>query len=191
MSALLSRIPLRESRTFVVACAVVFAVFLIVLLRWPHPVKEEKAIAKKNKEVAELKASGATVPTSAYPKIEHYVAVWLRKGWAINTGIAGAMLLMSPWLGRRRRAEMKFINLLEPKPLKWQGCAVIAGLMIFAAWQNSPRLFLSMWGDEEFNASRFIVDEVSRDDAGAITITPRRSARSSDKHSSAPLRRLP
>lgn len=157
------------------ACAVVFAVMLAVLVRWPHPVKEERGIAKKQAEAAEMKARGEPVPTSAYPKVEHYVAVWLRKGWAFNTMITGAMLLAAPWLGRRRTAGLKFPVAPEPMTRGDRGWTVIFCLAImgFAAWENYPRLGLSMWGDEEFNASRFIVDEVTRKDDGAIEIKPR------------------
>jgi len=167
------RIRLRESRDLTATCAVVFATLLAVLAMWPRPVKEERAIAKKQAEVAALKARGLSVPTGAYPKVEHYVAVWLRRGWKLNTVIAGALLLASPWLGWRRRADMRFVSAPEVKPLtRWHVAAVVA-LMGVAAWHNWPRLFHSMWGDEEFNASRFILDEVSRDEAGAIRITPR------------------
>ena len=173
MSGWLSRIPLRESRGFIVACAFVFALMLAVLGRWPHPVKEERAIAKKQAEAAALRSRGESVPPSAYPKVEQYVAVWLRRAWTLNTVIAGALLLASPWLGWRRRDGMRFVPAPEVKPLtRWCVAGVIA-LMALAAWHNWPRLFHSMWGDEEFNASRFILDEVSRDEDGTIKITPR------------------
>ena len=173
MSSLLSRFSFRETRTFAITCGVIFMVMLAVLLRWKRPVKDEHAIAKKQEHVALMKARGEPVPTSALPKIEHYVAVWLRKGWLLNTGLVGALLLASPLLGRRRRKGMKFLSEPDAPPMRWPGYAAIVVLMLLAAWQNYPRLFLSMWGDEEFNASRFIVDEVTRDDAGEVKIAPR------------------
>lgn len=153
MTRLPSWIPLRESRIFIVACALVFVALLAVRVGVDKPDKQERAIAKR-------KAEGKTIAPEAY------VPVWLYKGLKLNLVIAGGMLLVSPWLGRKRALHMTFM----PEPTrsafsKWQflACAAVIG---FAAWQNSPRLFYSMWGDEEFNASRFIVDSVAHDNDG-------------------------
>jgi hypothetical protein len=173
MSVMPPRFSFRESRGLVTVCAIVVLVMGVVLARWPRPVKEEKIIARKQAGIMALKSRGESVPTGAYPKVEEYVRVWLRRGWKADTWIAGMLLLASPWLGRRRREGMKFLSRPEMGRLtRWQVAGVI-GLMLLAAWHNWPRLFHSMWGDEEFNASRFILDEVSHGEDGSIRITPR------------------
>lgn len=160
MSSLLSRIPFRESKKFVLACAVVFLTLLTVRITVDTPVKEEKAIARK-------KTEGKTVAPEAY------VPVWLYKGLKVNLLIAGAVLLASPWLGRSRKKDLPLVDSPSVSPFKrWEVMACVA-LMGIAAWHNAPRLYHSMWGDEEFNASRFMLDYVERDEAGNLQIKER------------------
>lgn len=160
MNRLPARIPFRESRNFIIASAVVFFALLTVRIVIDRPVKEEKAIAKR-------KAEGKVVAPEAY------VPVWLYKGLRMNLVIAGAVLLTSPWLGRRRDPAMKFLDALVTEPVKrWEIIACVA-LMGVAAWHNAPRLHHSMWGDEEFNASRFMLDYVERAEDGTLEIKER------------------
>uniref|UniRef100_UPI000B039778 hypothetical protein n=1 Tax=Verrucomicrobium spinosum TaxID=2736 RepID=UPI000B039778 len=59
-----------------------------------------------------------------------------------------------------------------PPWTKWHTLGLV-GVVGLGAWMNSPRLTLSMWGDEDFNASRFILDKVERQPDGTLTIEPR------------------
>lgn len=160
MRSVLARIPFRESRAFIVACLVVFIGLLTARLAIEKPVKEEKSIAKR-------KAEGKVIAPEAY------IPVWLYKGLQANLIVAGALLLASPWLGWRRTPGMCMAEAPARTPLaRWEVVAC-AALMGVAAWHNSPRLFHSMWGDEEFNASRFMLDEVEREADGSIKIVPK------------------
>ena len=160
MSGLFQRVPFRESRPFTILCLVLLLGMAAGLTAWPRPLKQERAIARKKEE-------GKVVPTDAY------VPVWLRKGFVLDLGLVALLLVGSPWLGRRWSAGQRALPEPEKRPWKGWQTTMVAGLVLFAAWNNYPRLFLSMWGDEEFNASRFIVDEVSRGPGDAIEITPR------------------
>ena len=160
MIRLLSRIPFREARGFIVSAAVVFLALLIVKEAVPKPDKAERAILKR-------KAEGKLISPEAY------VPVWLYKGLRVNLVIAGALLLASPWLGRRLTSGMKLVPRPALEPLKrWEVAACVA-LMGLAAWHNAPRLTQSMWGDEEFNASRFMLPYLERGADDKLTIEPR------------------
>lgn len=187
---------LRESRNLIIICAIVFAGLLAArmyigkrydnkgyleraykedvaglrargLNKEADALRRDKTLTEQEARIQERKAKGDTVAPEAY------VPVWLYKGLHLNLAIAGVLLLLSPLLGRKRSAEMKFLQGLPPPPFpKWQ-IAACAAVMAFAAWQNAPRLFHSMWGDEEFNASRFILDYAERNDAGTLEIKER------------------
>ncbi|MEY4484798.1 MAG: hypothetical protein RL693_2250 [Verrucomicrobiota bacterium] len=160
MFSLLRHIPFRESRIFIISCLMVFMALLSVWLAVPRPVKTERSIEKR-------KAEGKVVPS------ESYVPVWLYKGLQMNLLLTGAILLASPWLGRRRKGGMYFIQ--KPASTTWTRTQTVACVLLlgYVGWQNGPRLFHSMWGDEEFNASRFILDEVERQPDGTLKIEPR------------------
>lgn len=151
---------LRQSRALTIACAVVFAAMSVASLAWPKTEKLERAIAKK-------RAEHKVVP------VELYVPVWLKRGCMINAGLAGFLLLASPWLGRRLSRRYETPRTFVFEGWTWKTWSLAAGVCAFGLWNTVPRLTHSMWGDEEFNASRFIVDEVSRDSSGAVSIEPR------------------
>jgi hypothetical protein len=156
----LKRIPLRESRGLIMACGLIFLTLLIVKITVDKPVKEERRIER-------FKTEGRVVAPEAY------VPVWLYKGLQVNLLLAGAVLLASPWLGRTRKLEMSFretSGISKTKPWELAACVV---LMTLAAWHHAPRLSQSMWGDEEFNASRFILDQPERQTNGAVKMEPR------------------
>ncbi|MFZ4763413.1 MAG: hypothetical protein ACOYMN_00565 [Roseimicrobium sp.] len=160
MRSVLARIPFRESRVFVMACTVVFLALLTARLVIQRPIKEERQLTKR-------KAEGKTIAPEAY------VPIWLYKGLQANVVLSGVLLLASPWLGRRRPATAEYLPSPQRVPLtRWQAAACVL-LVGAAAWHNSPRLFHSMWGDEEFNASRFILDYVERKDDGSMEIKQR------------------
>lgn len=160
MPSVPSWLPLRESRNFILACAVVFLTLLTIRIVVDKPDKEEKAMEKRKKE-------GKVIAPEAY------VPIWLYKGLRVNLAIAGALLLASPWLGRRRREGLPLVEAPPAPAIKtWEVIACVA-LMGLAAWHNAPRLSQSMWGDEEFNASRFMIDELDRLDDGSIHIHER------------------
>jgi hypothetical protein len=156
-----SRIPFSQSLPLITVCAVLFFGLLISLAVVDRPVKEER-------EVGRRKSVGQTVS----PKL--YVAVWLYKGLQVNVVLAGALLLASPWLGVKKTNQV--ILLSKPEVGRFGGLKVVAcvGLMGMAAWHHAPRLWHGMWGDEEFNASRFMVTEVERqkDDSLAFKERP-------------------
>lgn len=161
MRSLFARVPYREARYFIIVCAVVLAG--LVALKEGMGAWAEKG----EKRLERLKQKSSTVAPEAY------VPVWLYKGVKVNLVLAGALLLASPWLGKRREAGMTFRDAPARQPWKrWEILACV-GLMGLAAWHNQPRLFHSMWGDEEFNASRFILDEVERQPDGTLQLTPR------------------
>jgi hypothetical protein len=175
MRRLLHRIPLKESAAAVIVCAIVFLGLLaaraVVSRCYDHKgrldrhhkervaelkaggrheeaatLRRERTISELEKRIQDFKEQGRVIAP------ETYVPVWLYKGLKLNLAIAGLLLLASPWLGRRAAADMKFMpEPARPRFAKWQylACAAVMG---FAAWQNAPRLFHSMWGDEEFNA---------------------------------------
>lgn len=160
LMSLVTRTQLRDSQKAVTVCAVIFLACLSALLVIQRPDKEEKAIRRRIEE-------GKLVQP------ESYVPVWLFKGLRANVLITGLVLLASPWLGRRRRPNMSFVPAPPIAGLrKWEMAACVA-LMGFAAWQNAPRLHHSMWGDEEFNASRFILDDVERQADDTLKIESR------------------
>ncbi len=196
MPRLLHRIPLRESAAVVIACALILAGLLaariavdkcynnkghlerlynreVAALKAQHreaeaaDLRRDKTIDEQERRIAERKASGSAVAPEAY------VPVWLYKGLQANLVIAGLLLLASPWLGRRRPKDIRLVPEPAHAPLKGWEIALCAGLMGIAAWHNAPRLSHSMWGDEEFNASRFILQYVDRDDGGALHIHER------------------
>ncbi len=165
MRPLLARIPFRESRYFIITCLVVLAGLFAAdraMSKWVE--KGEKRLERLQQK---RKAEGGSVAPEAY------VPVWLNRGMKLNLAVAGAMLLASPWLGRRRRADMRFMDAPEKPPLTRWAVLACAALMGLAAWHNWPRLFHSMWGDEEFNASRFILDEVERQPDGTLKVSHR------------------
>src|SRR3954464_8882810 len=150
--------PRSPFRTLLLQSKYVIGVWLLIFLTLltfrvvlDKPDKEERAIAKR-------KAEGKVIAPEAY------VPVWLYKGLRLNLAIAGVMLLASPWLGRKAAPDLRFMETpVLSRFSRWQylACARVIGC---AAWQNSPGLFHSMWGDEEFNASRFILDYVKHDE---------------------------
>ncbi len=160
MRSLLRHIPIRESRFFILSCLLVFLALVAVLMMVPRPVKAEKMIEKR-------RAEGKLIPQ------ESYIPVWLYKGLQMNLAVSGALLLASPWLGRWRKSGMQFLQ--KPASVTWTRTQTAACVLLlgYASWQNGPRLFHSMWGDEEFNASRFILDEVERQPDGTLKIEPR------------------
>lgn len=160
MFSLIRHIPFRESRPFILTCLVVFTALLVLMMSVSRPVKMERSIEKRL-------AEGKPIPQ------ESYVPVWLYKGLQMNLALAGVLLLASPWLGRLRKSGMFFLQ--KPLPSRWTRTQTVACVLLlgYAAWQNGPRLFHSMWGDEEFNASRFILDEVERQPDGTLKIEPR------------------
>ncbi|MGI8601603.1 MAG: hypothetical protein ACR2OZ_01255 [Verrucomicrobiales bacterium] len=160
MASIFRRIPFRESRGLVIVCAVIFGMLLAARILIPAPVRAERLIEKR-------KAAGQDI------RPESYVPVWLHKGLRCNLWISGALLLASPWLGSRKpRQREAGMNQPFSRWTRWQlaGCA---GVIALAAWHNTPRLFQSMWGDEEFNASRFIIDEAVRKADGGLEIRQR------------------
>ncbi|HSI64615.1 MAG TPA: hypothetical protein VLE43_15920 [Candidatus Saccharimonadia bacterium] len=164
MRSLFARIPFRGSLPFIITCAVVLLGLLALKEGMGSPDKAEKRLLRlQEKSRAE---NGSVAP-------EAYVPVWLYKGLKANLVIVGALLLASPWLGTRRSSGMTFMPAPEARPLnRWEIIACVA-LMGLAAWHNQPRLFHSMWGDEEFNASRFILDRVDRQPDGSLKVSPR------------------
>ncbi|RBP47983.1 hypothetical protein DES53_101783 [Roseimicrobium gellanilyticum] len=164
MRSLLARLPWRGSLPFIITCAVVLLGLFVLKKQLGNPEKAEKRLQK-------LQEKARSEGGNAAP--EAYVSVWLPKGVKTNLMLVGALLLASPWLGIRRSAEMKFMSKPETRPVgKWEILALVT-LMGLAAWHNQPRLFQSMWGDEEFNASRFILDRVERQPDGTLKLTPR------------------
>jgi hypothetical protein len=184
MLSVLARIPLRESKNFVITCGVLFLTLLAARVYVDRQYDTKGSLEKRHKErVAEMRSKGLHEEANALrrdrtlteqerriqewkaegksPAPESYVPVWLYKGLHANLVIAGLLLLASPWLGRRRRKDMKFAERPQAGAKRWEIAACVA-LMGLAAWHNAPRLFHSMWGDEEFNASRFIVDYAER-----------------------------
>ena len=156
-TSLLQRIPLRESKPVTIVCAALFVVLSIVLACVPSQDKAERNLEKR-------RAEGRPIA------VESYIPIWLLKGLKVNVALAGLALVLSPWLGRRRAFQEE-----EPKCSPWTrgrsaACLLLVGV---AAWHNYPRLFHSMWGDEEFNASRFILSSVVRDEDGAVGIKDR------------------
>lgn len=164
MRSLFARIPWRGSLPFIIACAVV----LLSLFAVKEAMGGTGSAEKRLKRLQEKsRAGGGNVAPEAY------VPIWLYKGLKANLVLVGALLLASPWLGKRRSPEMEFMPPLETKPVgRWEVIVCVA-LMGVAAWHNYPRLFHSMWGDEEFNASRFILDRVERQPDGSLKVTPR------------------
>lgn len=160
MFSLLRHLPIRESRLFILSCLLVFLTLVAAVIVVPRPVKAERAIEKR-------RAEGKLIPQ------ESYIPVWLYKGLQMNLALTGALLLASPWLGRRRKSGMQFLQ--RPAAATWTRTQTVACVLLlgYAGWQNGPRLFHSMWGDEEFNASRFILDEVERQPDGTLKIESR------------------
>ena len=120
------RMLVRQSRALVGTCALVFVVMLVTTLAWPKTAAVEKVIVRK-------KAEHKVVP------LELYVPVWLKKGFVINTGLAGLMLLASPWLGRRlsRSYEAPRASIFEG--WTWKTWAIAAGASAFGLWNTAPR----------------------------------------------------
>ncbi|MEZ0389963.1 MAG: hypothetical protein ACAI34_22990 [Verrucomicrobium sp.] len=160
MIRLPASVPFRESRVLIAVSALLFAGLLAAFCIVDPPVKQERRIAR-------LKSEKKVVAPEAY------VPVWLYKGLKLNLALAGAFLLASPWLGRRRMREMKFVPAPQAPPWQRWHYLALAGAVGLAAWMNAPRLNLSMWGDEDFNASRFILDKVERQPDGTLSIEPR------------------
>jgi hypothetical protein len=164
MSSPLARIPWRGFLPLIITCAVVLLGLFVLKEQMGSPDKAEKRLQRLQEKARAEKGSVAP---------EAYVPVWLHKGLKVNLVLVGALLLASPWLGTRRSPEMKFMSEPERKPVGKWGIIACVALMALAAWHNQPRLFHSMWGDEEFNASRFILDRVERQPDGTLKVTPR------------------
>ncbi|TLD71254.1 hypothetical protein FEM03_06885 [Phragmitibacter flavus] len=155
-----SRIPFSQSLPLIAVCAALFFGLLISLAVVDRPVKEEREIERR-------KSVGQTVA----PKL--YVAVWLYRGLQANLVLAGALLLASPWLGVRRKEGVALLPKTEVAPFGKLKVIACVGLMGVAAWHHAPRLSHGMWGDEEFNASRFMVPEVERQEDGSLEFKER------------------
>jgi hypothetical protein len=164
MRSLFARIPFRESLPLIITCVVVLLGLLALKEGMGSPDKAEKRLQRLQEKA---RAEGGSVAPEAY------VPVWLYKGLKVNLAIVGALLLASPWLGKRRTPDMKFSPASERQSLGRGEIIACILLMGLAAWNNQPRLFHSMWGDEEFNASRFILDRVERQPDGSLRVTPR------------------
>src|SRR4051812_33439075 len=132
-----------ESSRYIRVTGLVFFVMLAVLFSWKTPRKEAELIARKEAE-------------GRWVRPELLVPVWLHKGWGMSTAGAGLLLLCSPWLGRRRTTSMRFHELPSARPRQKYELAGVAALMIFGAWQSYPRLFHSLWGDEEYDIALFV-----------------------------------
>ena len=133
----------------------IFALLAVVLIVVDRPVKEERHIAQR-------RAAGQTVP------LHSYVAVWSWYGLWANAALAGVMVALSPFAGRR--VEWRD-DRRDHKLTRWEQ-AGIGLLAIGAAVSNAPRLGHSLWGDEEFTMKRLIAHEVKRLDDGSLRIEP-------------------
>lgn len=149
----------RSSLPLIVVCAAVFASLLIARVSIDRPEKAERNIQKRQ-------AEGKVISPEAY------VPVWLYKGLELNVFLAAALLLASPWLGRGR-GESPLLSEPAKKPLGVMGVGLVVVVMGVAAWHHAPRLTKGMWGDEEFNASRFILPSAKRADDGTIKMEDR------------------
>jgi hypothetical protein len=149
----------RDSRPFILVTGLAFFAMLAVLLQWDPPSRQAQLIARKEAE-------------GRWVKPELLVPVWLRKGWTMSTMLAGGVFLCSPWIGRRRRPEMQFHPRPSTPPARKLGFAGVAALMLFAAWQSYPRLFHSLWGDEEYEISCFVLDQANPQPNGSIKMVP-------------------
>lgn len=117
--------------------------------------------------------------TSAAAKESVRTHSWMVIGFwyaaAINLGLAIAALLA--WHGRPEMIEGTALSREEPvredRFGRWSRWLLVALATLLSAWAMLPRLDLSLWGDEEATARRFIVGHVyPREEGGYLVKRP-------------------
>ena len=136
-----------------------FVLLLVMLVMIERPVKIEKRIAERA-------LAGKEAPT-------HWlVPVWLWRGLAMNVGLAGVLVLLTPLAGRKLETGMMARPQKMPFSRREWMLMVAAGALFIGS--GAPRLGFSLWGDEEYTMKRVIADDVFRDDKGVLQIEPRK-----------------
>lgn len=138
--------------------ATLFVLLLVTLLTVNRPVKIEKRIAERALQ-------GKDAPT-------HWlVPVWLWKGLAINVGLTGFLVLLTPLAGRKLSGGILARPQTTPYTRREWMLLIASGVLFVGS--GAPRLGHSLWGDEEYTMKRVIADDISRDENGVLQIQPR------------------
>ena len=99
-----------------------------------------------------------------------YTALWLPRAAAVDAVILLAAAALAPWLLRQApsRNAPAHVPAANPVPRRL-AMAVIAGAMLGSAVLNAPRLGHSLWSDEEFSMSHFMVGEFEQEKEGTLS----------------------
>lgn len=99
-----------------------------------------------------------------------YTALWLPRAAAVDAVILLAAAALAPWL--LRQAPLQNTPAHGPPARQVPRrlvMAVIAGVMLGSAVLNAPRLDQSLWSDEEFSMSHFMVGEFEQEKDGTLS----------------------
>ena len=132
-------------------------VLAIAVLCWKLWASGPKDIGKVLQAIEKAHAAGDAA------RVEDYVQAWLPRLGKVHFLLCCALLLAGPWL----IGIEKDTPIVKAKPPANRSLWIITTLMIVcAAGLNSPRLFHSFWGDEEWTARRFVIGEFRTDEQG-------------------------
>jgi len=139
----------------ILACAL-----LAVWISGPTPEKWQRALAA-------IQASPEPVWTW-----QAYGALWLPRAAGVDAVLLLAAAILTPWFLAKAPA-LPIPTPPRPNPdARWVAPLVIVLMMGLSAWKNAPRLGHSLWSDEEFSMSHFIVGEYSPEQSGELSWHP-------------------
>ena len=99
-----------------------------------------------------------------------YAALWLPRAAAVNAVILLIAAVAAPWLLRSGPLPNSSRSAAPDGRLpRWLFLSVIAGTMLGSAVLNAPRLRYSLWSDEEFSMSHFMVGEFEPEKDGSLS----------------------
>ncbi len=131
---------------------------LITFGQVKRPVKAEQEVNRRQKE-------------EKVTSVKLMVPVWMWRGLRLNLAVAGALLALTP-LAMRRFSAQRCQRAEAAPPLRRAEWLVLAGAVAIFTAAGTPRLGHSLWGDEEYAAGKFVGDEVTVAENGAVTIKP-------------------
>lgn len=140
--------------------AALFLVLFTTLMVVDRPIKIEKRIVERQE------IQGKEAPT-------HWlVPVWLWRGLAVNTALAGLLVALTP-LARRSVFAGEPPAVPPSMPFFRREKMLLAAAVLLLAASTAPRLGHSLWGDEEYAMKTYIAPEIVKTAEGGVQLKPR------------------
>ena len=155
-----NRFPMPETRPVVsLRIAGLFLACVSLWMWWdpPFPAKWQRLLENA------LEEGGAW-------RWQAHAALWLPRAAAVNAVMFAVIAALSPWFLKTPPAhQVKDMTTNSRRLPRWLVIAVIGGAMLGSGLLNAPRLGHSLWSDEEFSMSHFIVGEYEQKKDGSLS----------------------